>query len=88
MVSLKTFRAKIKILKLEAKNDLWDIFRLKLGEKTIVTFGISTLEFVNMQKSFTKQTKANLGPKMSYLGILGCKFEKVLSYLKSVSSNL
>ena len=57
MVSLKTFRAKIKILKLEAKNDLWDIFRLKLGEKTIVTFGISTLEFADMQKVVQNKQK-------------------------------
>ena len=28
------------------------------------------------------------GMKMSYLGILGCKFEKVLSYLKSTSTSL
>ena len=54
-------------------------------------FGISTLEFSEMQKIVqNKQTnkKSNLGPKMPYLGILGCKFEKVLSYLKSASSNL
>ena len=57
MVSLKTFRAKIKILKLEAKNDLWDIFRLKLGEKAIVTFGISTLEFADMQKVVQNKQK-------------------------------
>ena len=54
-------------------------------------FGISTLEFSEMQKIVqSKKTneKSNLGPKMPYLGILGCKFEKVLSYLKSTSSNL
>ena len=43
-------------------------------------------------KNCTKQKqtnkKSNLGPKMPCLGILKCKFEKVLSYLKSASSNL
>ena len=29
-------------------------------------------------KNCVKQTKSNLGPKMPYLGILGCKFEKAL----------
>ena len=40
-------------------------------------------------KNYTKQKKkSHLGPKMPYLGILGCKFEKVLSHLKSASSDL
>ena len=58
-------------------------------------FGISTLEFAEVQKIEQKKKKekkekekSNLGPKLPYLGILGCKFEKVLSYLKSGSSNL
>ena len=54
-------------------------------------FGISTLEFTKMEKNVQNKTttkKSNLGPKVPYLGILGCKFEQVLSYLKSVSSNL
>ena len=59
-------------------------------------FGISTLEFAEVQKIEQKKKKkekkekekSNLGPKVPYLGILGCKFEKVLSYLKSGSSNL
>ena len=60
-------------------------------------FGISTLEFAEVQKIEQKKKKkkeknekekTNLGPKLPYLGILGCKFEKVLSYLKSGSSNL
>ena len=41
-----------------------------------------------MQKFFKKKKKTILGPKLPYLGILGCNFEKVLSYLKSASSNL
>ena len=59
-------------------------------------FGISTLQFAEVKKIEQKKKKkekkekekSNLGPKLPYLGILGCKFEKVLSYLKSGSSNL
>ena len=57
-------------------------------EKAIVVIGISTLEFAEMQKFVKKKKKSILGPKLPYLGILGCNFEKVLSYLKSASSNL
>ena len=39
-------------------------------------------------KNCAKQKKMEFGTKMPYLGILDCKFEKVLSYLKSPSSNL
>ena len=41
-------------------------------------------EFAEMQN----KKKINLGTKMTYLSILGCKFEKVLSYLKSATSGL
>ena len=45
-------------------------------------FGISTLEFAEVQKIEQKKKKkekkekekSNLGPKLHYLGILGCKF--------------
>ena len=47
----------------------------------IVIFGITSLDFAEMQK-MVQNKKTNLGPKMSYLGILGCKFEKVLSYFQ------
>ena len=54
-------------------------------------FGINTLEFAEIQKivqnknkNKTKQKK-NFGPEMPYLGILDCRFEKVLSYLKPLS---
>ena len=40
------------------------------------------------EKKKKKKKKSNLGPKLPYLDILGSKFEKVLSYLKSASSNL
>ena len=57
-------------------------------EKTIVIFGISILEFAEMQKNAQNKKKIKFGTKMSHLVILGFKFEKVLSYLKSASSNL
>ena len=86
------FHAKIKTLKFETKDVLLGIFRQKLGKKQLI-FGIRTLEFAAMQKTVqnkNKQTnkKSNLGPKIPCLGILKCKFEKVLSYLKSASPNL
>ena len=62
------------------------IFRLKIGKKTIVIFGISILEFAQMQKIVQKNVEFET--KMPYLGILGRKFEKMLLYLKSASSNL
>ena len=40
------------------------------------------------RKNCSKQKEANLVPKMPYLGILSCKFEKLLIYLKSAPSNL
>ena len=39
-------------------------------------FGISTLEFAEMQKNCAKQKNIEFGTKMPYPGILGCKFEK------------
>ena len=48
----------------------------------IVIFGITPLDFTEMQKMVQNKKKTNLGPKMPYLGILGCKFEKVLSYFQ------
>ena len=44
------FCAKIKILKFETKNVSLGIFRLRIGEKMVAIFGISTLKFVEMQK--------------------------------------
>ena len=49
----------------------------------IVIFGITTKDFAEMQKTVqNKKNQTNLGPKMFYLGILCCKFEKVLSYFQ------
>ena len=36
---------------------------------------------MKQKKTTNKQTKI-IGPKMPYVGILGCKFEKVLSYFQ------
>ena len=55
-------------------------------KKTIRIFGISTLSFAEMQKNRAKQNKFS-DQKCFYLGILGCKFENVLSYFLA-SSNL
>ena len=47
-------------------------------------FGISTLKLAKIQKNLQneKKKKTIFGPKMPYLGILGCMFEKVLSHFK------
>ena len=63
------------------------IFRKKNGKKTIAIFVISTLESAEMQKIAKKKKKIKFGTKIA-LSILGCKFEKVMSYFKSASSNL
>ena len=43
-------------------------------------FAISTLKFAEMQKIVQNKQKPIFGPETPSLGILGCKFEKVLSY--------
>ena len=48
------------------------VFGLKIG-KIFVIFGMSTLKFMESQKSI-KTKNQNLGPKMSYLGISGLEF--------------
>ena len=49
--------------KFETKNVLMGVFRLKLGKKTIVLFGISILEFPQMPRIVQNKKKLNLGPK-------------------------
>ena len=44
--------------------------------------GIITLELAAMQEIVQNKKKSNFGPKMLYLGILGCKFEKALTYFQ------
>ena len=49
------------------------------------------MQKIEMQKIVQKKGKKKksiLGPKMPYLGIFRCKFEKLLSYLKSAITNL
>ena len=45
-------------------------------------FGISTLEFAEMQTIVQNKQKSIFVPEIPFLGILGCKFEKVLSYFQ------
>ena len=77
---------------------IWVFLGKNFFWKSIVIFEISILKFVYLQ-NFTKIQKcSNLGAKMSYLGIFDQKcliwvflcenFRKLLSYLKSISSNL
>ena len=42
----------------------------------------SSPRFSRNAKMVQNKKKTNLGPKMSYLGIFGGKFEKVLSYFQ------
>ena len=51
-------------------------------------FGINTVEFAEMQKLKKNKEKVELVTKIALFGYFGRKFEKVLSYLKSASSNL
>ena len=65
------------------------VFLDKKLKNLIVIFGISILEFAEMQNIVqNKKVTSILGPKLSYLGILSNKFKKLLSYLKLASSNL
>ena len=48
--------------KFDTKNALLAIFRLKIGKKTIVIFGASTLKFAEMQKNYAKQKTSNVEP--------------------------
>ena len=80
---LKSFIQKEKSLNLRPKMSFWVFLDLEL-EKTIEIFGISTLKFGEIQKIVQNNNNNNkkFGPKMAYSGILGCEFEKVLSYLQ------
>ena len=62
----------------------WVFLDYKL-KKTIVIFGNQHSRICRNEKNCAKQKKIEFGTKMSYLGILCCTFEKVLSYLKSAS---
>ena len=59
------------------------VFLVEELEKRVVMFGISALKFAKCKKILqTKKNQTIFGPKMPYLGILGCKFENVLSYFQ------
>ena len=48
--------------KFDTKNTLLAIFRLKIGKKAVVIFGVSTLKFAEMQKNYAKQKTSNVDP--------------------------
>ena len=50
------------------------IFGLEL-ENNIITFEISTLEFVYLPNFAKKRKCLNLGPKMPYLGVFGLELK-------------
>ena len=47
-----------------------------------VLFGVNDIEFAQLQDLVQKQDPLSLWPKMFYFGVLGSKFQKLLSYLK------
>ena len=73
---------KQKILKLQAKNVVLGIFRLKIETNDCDIWNQHPRFCRNAKMVQNKKKQTNVGPKMPYLGILGCKFEKVLSYFQ------
>ena len=72
--------------KFETKNVLMGVFRLKLGKKTYCIIWNQHPRISRNAENCAKQKKIEFVAKVPYLGNLGCKFEKVLSYFKSVSA--
>ena len=70
-IKMQSFVQK-KILKFGPKKPFLSIFKLKFEKANV-----SILEFAEMLKIVQRGKKRNLGPKMLYLGILGCKLEKL-----------
>ena len=82
--------AKIKILKFGLERPFFSIFRLQFGKANVI-FEINTLEFIqipNIGQNSDNSNNKKWNKKMPYLGILVCKFEKLLLCLQSTSSNL
>ena len=82
--------AKTKILKFGLERPFLSIFRLKFGKANVI-FEINTLEFIQIPKIGQNSDNSNnkkWNKKIPYLGILVCKFEKLLLRLQSTSSNL
>ena len=73
---------KQKILKFQTKNVMLGIFRLKIGKNDCDIWNHSPRFCRNAKNGAKLKKKAKLGPKMFYLGVLGCKFEKILSYFQ------
>ena len=71
----------MKILKCQTKIVLLGIFRLGIGKNDWDIWNQHP-EICRNAKNCAKQKKSIFGPKMPYLGILGCKFEKVLTYFQ------
>ena len=86
IIKLKRVKPKTKI-SLGLKYLSFGHIKLEL-EQSITVFEISTLQFFKFQSFLQLKKFLNLGPKIPYLGVLGSTFEKLLSYLKSASSNL
>ena len=57
-------------------------------ENTMALFDFIALDCVLLQSLVQKKRSFSLGPKMSYLGIFGLELKFILSYLKSLPSNL
>ena len=75
------------MFKFETKNALSGIFRLKIGKKNYCDICYQHPRICRNGKNCAKKN-IEFETKMPYLGILGRKFEKMLLYLKSASSNL
>ena len=50
---------------------------LRKFEKLLLYLKSASSNLPKCKKLFKTKKKVNLGPKMPYLGILGCKFEKL-----------
>ena len=75
------------LINLGPKMSYLRISQLEL-EKTIIILEVCMLEFFEMQKLVQIKETSNLVPKIRYLGIFCCNFEKLLPYLEKAPSNL
>ena len=81
-------RVKIKIFKSSAKNVLFGCFVQQFWKHYgLIWFHCPRL-CIAAKFGPKKKRSFSLGPKMSYLGILGLELKFILSYLKSLPSNL
>ena len=75
---LKKFCAKIKILKFKIKDVLLGTSRLRIGKNDCDIWN----QHPKICQNKKKLCKTICGPKMPYLSILGCTFEKLLRYFQ------